>query len=90
MSEKYRLMIYFAIATMHLYRASIQDDDDDLNTFKRRNQAVLLRVMQEARGVFAYELSAEQMDRAIISFRFPAQLVEHTKAFVMPTETAQP
>jgi hypothetical protein len=82
MTEKYRLMIYFAVATLHLYRKSVCDNpNDDMLVFKRKNTDVILRVCQEARGTFGYELSAEQMDRAIGAFRAPAQSIHETEAF---------
>ena len=80
MSDKYRMMIYFAVATMHLYRASIRLGHDDLRDFKRRNQDLILRICAEARNLFDYELSTEQMDKAIIAYLSAPQTVQGTEA----------
>ncbi len=86
MSEQYRLMIYFAVATLHLYRAGIvvvrgrQTPVD----FATRNKDVIKRVCDEALNLFGYELSQEQVDRAIVAYLAPGQSVAGAKAAILP------
>lgn len=87
MSETYRMMIYFAVATMHLYRDDISSERTDLSGFKRINQDVILRVIQEARGTFGYELSAGQMHRAIGAYLAPSQSISSSKPFAMEEDS---
>jgi hypothetical protein len=72
-SEKYRLMIYFAVATVHFYRGSLDVDATD-------NKALIARVCEEARNLFGYDLSSEQISRALTAYRMAAQSVEATEA----------
>ncbi len=82
MSPTYRLMIYFAVATLHFYRDSIISIEswETLGTFAERNRAVLDRVGQEARNLFGYELSHLQIGKAIAAYVAHGQNVEGTKA----------
>lgn len=79
-TAQYRLMIYFACATLYFYRTSIvvthgaQTPED----FARHNQDVLRRVNDEALSLFNYELSSDQMGRAVASFLAPGQSVAHS------------
>lgn len=78
MSENYRLMVYFAVATMHLYRKSIEPYrfGETIADFARRNVDVQERVMVEAMNLFEYELSHEQMMRAWASYLAPGESVK--------------
>jgi hypothetical protein len=78
MSENYRLMVYFAVATLHLYRKSIKPYEfgDTIEDFARRNVDVHERVMVEAENLFNYKLSHEQMRRAFASYLAPGQSVD--------------
>jgi hypothetical protein len=78
MTENYRLMVYFAVATLHLYRKSLEPYQfrDTIEDFIRRNVDVHERVMVEAKNLFGYELSHEQMRRAFASYLAPGQSVK--------------
>lgn len=86
MTDQYRLMVYFAIATLHLYRADIVAvrGPQTPEEFADRNKDVVKRVQDEALNVFHYELSSEQMGRAIIAFLAPGQSVAKTAPATMP------
>lgn len=78
MTDKYRLMIYFAVATLHLYRKSIEVPlpGDTVEVFIKRNADVNERVVIEAKNLFAYELSDAQMMRAWASWLALGQSVK--------------
>ena len=78
MSHDYRLMVYFAVATLHLYRNSIEayKFGETIEDFMRRNTDVHERVMIEAQNLFGYELSHEQMRRAFASYLAPGQSIK--------------
>lgn len=86
MTEQYRLMVYFAIATLYLYRTDIvavrgQQTPDE---FMERNKSVIKRVSEEALNLFHYELSGEQMGRAVVAYLAPGQSVARTQPAIMP------
>jgi hypothetical protein len=71
-SEKYRLMIMFAVATMHFYRNDITVvEGENLGEFAERNKAVMSRVFDEALNTFNYELSHRQIGQAIQAYLCP-------------------
>lgn len=82
MTEQYRLMTYFAVATLYFYRSSIVAvrGPQTPAEFAERNPEVLKRVAEEGLSLFNYELSHEQMMRAIAAYLTPGQKVEETKA----------
>lgn len=86
MTDQYRLMIYFAVATLHFYRADIVavEGSQTPKEFADRNKDVLKRVEDEALNLFRYELSSEQMGRAICAFLAPGQSVTETEPATMP------
>lgn len=85
LSETYRLMIYFAHSTLCIYQKTIVCEQSmSINDFRNRNEAVVKRVFDEAKSIFAYELSYEQMSRAINVYmitRFRPAAVEDTEIF---------
>jgi len=69
MTEKYRLMIYFAVATLHIYSNGIDlSDCYNRNRFREKYSNIIKRVFDEALSIFNYELSSEQIDKAISVF----------------------
>ena len=65
-SEMYRLMTYFAHSTLCIYQKTIKCDGKmSINDFRNENELVVKRVFDEALSIFNYELSYEQMNRAI-------------------------
>jgi len=70
MSEQYRLMIYFAVATFHFYRNDIipLEVGERYGVFAEKNKAVIKRVCDEALTLFQYELSDEQIGRAVKAY----------------------
>jgi hypothetical protein len=85
MSEKYRLMIYFAHSTMVMYSKTIETREDmTVGEFMKVNKDVTKRVFDEALSVFNYELSHEQMSRACYVYLhsiYKAQSVYDTEVF---------
>lgn len=69
-SETYKLMTYFAVATLYFYRADIIDinPDETLGVFAERNKTVIDRVRAEALKYFKYELSHNQIGTAIEAY----------------------
>lgn len=80
MSPQDRKMVYFAIATLYLYRCSIAAvrGPQTVPEFIARNELVIKRVRDEAISLFGYELSQEQIGRAIFAYLAPGQRVENT------------
>lgn len=87
LSEMYRLMIYFAHSTLCIYsKTIICNKNMSINDFRNSNEAVCKRVFDEARTIFNYELSYEQMSRAINVYfitQFNPESVLNTKTFKM-------
>lgn len=68
-AQKYRLMIYFAHSTMVIYSADIICDDKmTAEEFRKENEAVCKRVFDEGLSIMNYELSWEQMNKAILVY----------------------
>lgn len=86
MSEQYRLMIYFAVATLHLNRASIAvvRGPQTPKDFAERNKKVIERICDEALSLFGYELSHEQIGRAIRAYLAPGQSAVDVKVAILP------
>jgi len=78
MTENYRLMVYFAVATLYLYRKSIKPYEfgETIEDFQGRNIDVQERVMIDGKNLFGYELSHEQMRRAFSSYLAPGQSID--------------
>lgn len=90
-SAMYRAMTYFAVATLHLYRADISaelranmeiDTRAKVEWFIEWAQPQLIqRVMVEGRNLMSYELSHRQMCAAVFSYFAPAQSIANSKAY---------
>ena len=68
----YKLMIYFAVATLYFYRDSIVEDSNPMTThglWASANEKVLKQVQAEALRYFDYELSHEQIGKAVAAYR---------------------
>ncbi len=62
----YRLMIYFAHSTMVMYEKTITSNSTmTLNEFRASNEDVVERVFKEGLSIMNYELSYNQMQKAI-------------------------
>jgi hypothetical protein len=70
----YRAAIYFAVATMHFYRDAIQplSAGQTLGDFAAANEPVIKCVRDEAMRYIRYELSHEQIGRAIQAYLAPS------------------
>ena len=81
-SAQYRLMVYFAVATFHLYRTDVipLKIGEPYIVFEIKNKKVIERVCQEAINFFDYELSSEQIGRAIQAYTMDARSLESTPA----------
>ena len=86
MTEQYRLMVYFAVATLHFYRADIAAvrGPQTPGEFAATNKDVIKRVLDEALNLFNYELSHEQISRAVVAYMAPGQSVANTNAAIIP------
>ena len=86
MSEKYRLMVYFAVATLHFYRTDIAPvrGSQTVGEFMERNRGVIQRVCDEALSLFNYELSTEQIGRAVSAYLARGQSVSGTSVATVP------
>jgi hypothetical protein len=73
MSEKYRLMIYFALGTIHFYRSDISNRD-----------ILFKRVSEEAINMFNYELSLHQFEIAYGIYLSDPQSIANTEAYKYP------
>ena len=69
----YRAAIYFAVATLHFYRDEILPltPQQTLGDFADANRAIIDRVCAEAREYLDYDLSHEQIGRAIRAYTLP-------------------
>lgn len=78
-------MIHFAIATFHFYREDIipLKEDETLGVFAENNKAIVQRVCEEAKSLFNYELSHEQIGKAIGAYVAPAQSLKSTEIAVL-------
>lgn len=72
-STQYRAAIYFAVATMHFYRDSLKpiQPGETLGDYAQANDAVIQQVIKEAKSDIGYELSSEQIGRAIHAYLAP-------------------
>lgn len=64
-SFEYRSMIYFAVATFHLYRKDLVESPSP-DEFWEQNKKIIDRVVEEARNLFGYELSVHQLQSGCI------------------------
>lgn len=78
--ERYRLMIYFAVGTMHFYRKDTIPyvEGETLGVFAKKNKGVIDRVQAEALSLFDYELSDTQIGKAIEAYVLPGRSVLDT------------
>jgi hypothetical protein len=85
MSKQYRLMIYFAVATFLFYSKNIVSHSRmTVGEFREKNPDVVTRVFEEGKS-FGYELSWEQMSRAIAAFiigKYDPKSVADTEVYV--------
>ncbi len=78
------LMCYFVVATLHLYRESIAAvrGPQTYEEFQERNPALIEHVRNAALERFNYELTQDQMDRAVLAYVAPGMS--------LPIPTAKP
>jgi hypothetical protein len=71
-SERYRSMIYAAVATLYFYRDELipvgEGKTETLGAYASRNAPVIARVVEEVKVYFGYELSSEQVGSAINAY----------------------
>lgn len=74
-SAQYRSMIYAATATLYFYRDDLvpvgEGKTETLGAYASRNGAVIARVVAEIKTYFNYELSSEQVGKAINAYLCP-------------------
>jgi hypothetical protein len=69
LSGLYRVMIYFAHTTLCIYSKDIHINESmSIEGFRSKNKELIQRVCDESISIFNYELSHEQMTRAIQVF----------------------
>ena len=85
MSEKYRLMIYFAHSTLVMYSATIVSSKEmNVGEFMEQNKDVIKRVVQEGLNIFNYDLSYNQIGTASYTYlnsKYYPQSVKNTDAY---------
>jgi hypothetical protein len=85
LSEKYRLMIYFAHSTMVMYSADIVCNHHmTVSEFREQNEDVCKRVFDEGLSIMNYELSHEQMMRACYVYlksKYMPQSVKNSEVY---------
>lgn len=60
------MMIYFAHSTMVIYdKDTVSNKEMTVGEFREQNPDLIQRIFDEGLSVFEYELSWEQIDRAI-------------------------
>jgi methionine salvage enolase-phosphatase E1 len=87
MTEQYRLMVYAGIAILHFYRKDVfpHAAGETLGDFARKNDAVLLRVVEETRSTFHYELSHQQIGFIINAYIAESQSIRTSTPFSSPS-----
>lgn len=87
-TPNYRAMIYAAVATMHFYSKEIHIlPQMSVEQFRNMNPALIDRVAVEIKQIFNYELSWEQMGRAIYGYvrgELYPESPTHTEAYRLP------
>jgi len=70
MTDQYRLMTYFAVATLYFFRDEIVPlaPGETLGVFAERNANVIRQVVNLGRDLFNYDLSHEQIGRAVAAY----------------------
>ncbi len=85
-SNKYKLMIYFAHSTMVIYSKSIISHKNmTVGEFIKNNDDVIKRVFDEGHSIMNYELSHNQMCKAVLLYlksKYQPTLVSETEVFI--------
>lgn len=78
---RYRAAIYFAVATLHFYREELLplSPQQTLGDFADANRKVIDRVCEEALEYLRYELSHEQIGRALKAYLSESCRLEATE-----------
>lgn len=84
-NEMYRLMIYFAHSTLIIYSKDIICKESmSINDFRNVNEKLINRVYDEAKSIFDYDLSCDQISKAIHVYfiaKFKPSSVLNTEVF---------
>jgi hypothetical protein len=74
LSGNYKAMVYFAVAILHFYRDELlpRTPGQTLGDFADANRPVIDQVLREAVQSFGYELSHEQIGRAVQAYLSPS------------------
>jgi len=86
-TEKYRLMIYFIVATIQLYEASVimpKDEQISVDDFIKNNRDLMNRVFDEAINCFNYEISSHQLEKGVyawMSSKYNPQFITDKEAY---------
>lgn len=81
MTDKYRLMIYFAHSTLVIYSKTITSHDKmSVGVFMKENEDEVKRVFDEGLSIMNYELSHHQLEAACLVYlqskHFPSSIKE--------------
>jgi len=81
----YRLMTYFCHSTMVIYESDIICECNmSIPDFRDKNKDVIKRVFDEGLSIMNYEISHNQMDRAILTYlhvKYKPQSTKNTKPY---------
>ncbi len=74
-------MIFFAVGTFHFYRDDVRSIEagETVGAFADKNEMLIQRVRQEAINYYDYELSGQQMGKAIEAYLIPARSLLDTR-----------
>lgn len=81
-SRKYRSMIYAAVGTIHFYRKDFVPpiEGETYGVIMDKNKVLVARVQEEIQNLFGYELSEQQIGKALVAYGCPAQSVAERPA----------
>lgn len=84
-TRDYRMMIYFATATLHFYSADlISNEKMSVVEFYGQNQSTCKRVFEEGLSIMNYEISSEQMNKACYAYlqsKYYPSAIKNNKTF---------
>ncbi len=87
MSEKYKLMIYFAVTTMLIYKKdTVLESDMSPYSFYKKNPELMKRVFEEGVNIYNYEMSHNQIMKACyiyLSAEYNPTSVHETEPYII-------
>lgn len=84
MTEKYKLMLYFTIASLHLYRDCIgpPQEEETVETFMQNNKELLHRITVDAYRLFYWDMTLGQLQVAVMFYLQPSRTLDESDIMV--------